>query len=384
MKINSVSANLLFLSIIVLFSCSRSKQIDIPTARVVKGVFSEELTEEGSIMAVNSMMITAPRISYRYGMLKIASLIEDGSEVNHGDTVLVFDPTEINKAIINAEQQIEIAKAEYEKLKATQESEIEDLDADLRITTISHEISGINYENARFESEIKKKEIKLQMETATISLERAKEQIANKKRIHKEELYQKELNISQLNANLQEAREALSSLFVVSPSRGIVIIKDNYMSGQKWQAGDQPYPGFPIIDLPDLSKMMVEVKINEVDISKVQPGQEVILQSDAYADTTYAGKVTEVANLAQPKAYKSKIKVFPTRILIDGINQKWLPGLTVSCRILVNKIDDVLYLPLEAIFEEMGSRFVYLKTKSGFERREIITAEENTDFVWVS
>jgi len=365
-------------------ACNGQDAIKVPVSKVEKGVFIEELTEEGVVQAVNSILIITPRISYRYGMLKLASIVKDGTEVEKGDTVLVFDPSEVKKAIINAEQQIEIANAEYEKLKATQESEIEDLEADLEITGISQQISQINFDNAQFESDITKREIKLQLQTANISLERAREQIDNKKKIHKEELYQKKLGMNQLNTTLSDARMALDKLFVVSPSKGIVIVKDNWMTGQKWKVGEQPYPGMSIIDLPDLTKMMAEVKINEVDVSKVKPDLKVKIKSDVYSDTTYTGKVTQVANLAQPKEYKSKIKVFPIRIMIDGNNKKLLPGLTISCTILVNEIKDVLFIPVECVFEDLGNTYVYVQTKSGYRRQDVKTEEENADFVVIS
>ena len=371
------------LILVIIVACNGQNTTGVSTTIVKKGVFIEELTEEGVVQAVNSILVVTPRISYRYGMLKLASIIEDGTEVEKGDTVLVFDPSEVKKAIINAEQQIEIAKAEYEKLKATQESEIEDLKADLEITRISQQISQINFDNAQFESEISKKKIKLQLQTANITLDRAMEQIENKKMIHKEELYQKKLAMNQLNTSLSDAQKALDQLFVLSPSKGIVIVKDNWMSGQKWQVGEQPYPGMPIIDLPDMTKMMAEVKINEVDISKVKPRLKVKIKSDVYSDTTYTGEITQVANLAQPKEYKSKIKVFPVRILIDGINKKLLPGLTVSCTILVNEIKDVLFIPIECVFDDSGNTYVYVIDKSGYRRQDIKTAQENADFIVV-
>ena len=80
------------------------------------------------------------------------------------------------------------------------------------------------------------------------------------------------------------------------------------MTNQKWAVGDQPYSGSNIIELPDLSAMRAEVKINEVDISKIMPGQRVEIRPDAYSDSMYAAKVESVANLAQNKDYKSKIK----------------------------------------------------------------------------
>jgi HlyD family secretion protein len=90
-----------------------------------------------------------------------------------------------------------------------------------------------------------------------------------------------------------------------------------------------------------------------------------------------------VANLAQNKDYKSKIKIFPVQIRISGQSKTLLPGLTVSCRIIVSEIPGVLYIPLESLFREQGLEYVYVKSGSGFKRRDIKTGAINTDFAIV-
>jgi HlyD family secretion protein len=310
----------------------------VQTTVVKRGTFSEELTEEGTVRSVNSVNITAPNISWRYGSLKITNIVSDGKEVAKGDTVMIFDPSEIKKAIITSQQQLEIANAEFEKLKATQQSEIEDLESDLEINRISQEISKINFDQAVFESDVTRKEINLKLETANIALARAKEQIENKKKIHKEDIFQKTLSIKQLTVTLEDANRSVNSLFVISPGPGIAILKDNWMTNQKWQTGDQPWAGTALIELPDLNEMMAEVKINEVDITKVAPGLKVEIKPDAYSDTTFSGKVITVANLAQNKDSKTRIKIFPVQIIIDSKSVSLLPGLTVSCKIKINEI----------------------------------------------
>jgi len=375
---------IIFLLLLILVSCKGKEASDIQVTIVKRGTFIEELSEQGTVEAVKSISVTAPAISYRYGSLKIAKIVEDGEEVEKGDTIMIFDPSEIKRAIIQAEQQLEIAKAEYEKLKSTQQSEIEDLEADLELARISQEISKINSETAIYEPEVTKKEIKLKLESATIALNRAMEQIENKKIIHKEDLLQKSLTIKQLTSTLTDANSSMNNLFVVSPDKGITIKEENWNTGQKWAIGDQPYSGSKIIELPDLSEMRAEVKINEVDVSKVNPGQRVEIRPDAYSDSTYAGKVEAVANLAQNKDYKSKIKIFPVQIRISGQSKALLPGLTVSCKIIVSEIAGVLYIPLESLFKEQGLEYVYLKSGSGFKRRDIKTGAINTDFVIVA
>jgi HlyD family secretion protein len=375
-----------FLVFIILVACKGKVASDIQVTKVKKGTFMEELTEQGTVAAVNSITVSGPNISYRYssGGLKIAKIVDDGKEVEKGDTIMIFDPSEIKRAIIQAEQQLEIAGAEYEKLASTQKSEIEDLEADLELSRISQEISIINFETSIYEPEATKKEIKLKLESATNALERAKEQIENKKVIHREDLLQKTLAIKQLTATLDDAKSSLNSLFVVSPAKGIAIKEENWNTGQKWAIGDSPWSGSKVIELPDLSEMRAEVKINEVDVSKVLPGQRVEIRPDAYSDSIYTGKVESVANLAQNKDYKSKIKIFPVQIRIAGQSKTLLPGLTVSCRIIVSEIPGVLYIPLESLFNKQGIDYVFVKSGSGFQRRDIKTGAINTDFAIVT
>jgi multidrug efflux pump subunit AcrA (membrane-fusion protein) len=376
---------IILLFCIGLISCRGKKAAqEVQTTFVKKGTFTEELTEVGNVKAVNSVNINAPNISYRYGGLKITKMTTDGKEVEKGDTVMVFDPSEIKKAIINAQQQLEIATAEFEKLKATQQSEIEDLESDLEISRISQEISKINFDQAVYESEVTKKEINLKLETANIALARAKEQIENKKKIQQEEIYQKTLNIKQLTATLDDATRSVNSLFVISPSSGIAILKDNWMTNQKWQVGDQPYSGTSLIELPDMDAMLAEVKINEVDIAKVATGLKVEIKPDAFSDSTFKGKVTAVANLAQNKDSKSKIKIFPVQIVIDGKSKSLLPGLTVSCKIIIREIPGILYIPIDAIFKDQTNDFVYARTNSGFKRKPVKIGSVNSDFAIIS
>ena len=367
-----------------LVACNGKVDQEVQSTVVKRGTFIEEMTEEGTVRSVNSISIASPNVSYRYGALKITSIVNDGKEVDKGDTVIVFDPSEIKKAIITAQQQLEIANAEFEKLKATQQSEIDDLESDLEITRISQEISKINFEQAVYESDVKKKEINLKLETANIALARAKEQIENKKKIQKEDIFQKTLSIRQLTATLEDANRSVKSLFVISPSPGIAILKDNWMTNKKWQVGDQPWSGTTLIELPDLNEMMAEVKINEVDVTKIIMGLKVEIKPDAYSDTTFSGKVVAVANLAQNKDSKSKIKIFPVQIKIDGKSKNLLPGLTVSCKIKISEVTGVLYIPIEAIFKDQGSEFVYVKSASSFKRKDIKIGSVNTDFAIVA
>jgi multidrug efflux pump subunit AcrA (membrane-fusion protein) len=105
------------------------------------------------------------------------------------------------------------------------------------------------------------------------------------------------------------------------------------------------------------------------------------IKPDAFSDSIYSAEVLSVANLAVNKDRDSKIKVFPVDILIKSNSENLMPGLTVSCRIIVDKIDDVIFVPLEAMNAESQTDFVYVKNNNGFEKREVETGQRNTDYV---
>lgn len=376
---------LAYLFTLLLFvACGNNNKQEIPLAEVRQGIFYLDIHEEGEIQATRSINISSPNISWRYGSLKISHLVLDGSEVQTGDTVVVFDPSEVKKAVVDSEARLEMRLAELEKLQAEQESEMDGLKSDLEVTQLSQQISKIQFESASYEADIRRKEIQLNLERANISLDRAREQITNRQKIQQEELKQKRLEISQARSELNDANETLNRLYLIAPSPGFAIVSRNWSSGNKFQVGDQCWSGYPLIELPDLHELKAVVQINEVDISKIQRGLRVGIRPDAFSDSIYQGEVVDVANLAINKERDSKIKVFPVDILIKRPGKNMLPGLTVSCRIIVDQIDNVLYVPLEAVQRTPESAFVYLKTSTGFVERSIETGIANTDFVVVT
>lgn len=374
----------LLFCLIFFAACKQKETQQIPIGKVLKGTLFLDLYEEGEIEAVQSTNIVAPLISWRYGNLKITELVKDGLEVKAGDTLIVFDPSEVLKGIVEAESSLEIARAEFEKMIAQQKSDLEELRAGYEVARISHEISRIRFESAEYESEIKKKEIQLNLDKADIALARAKEQIDNRIKIQKEEVKQKNLSIMQFQSRLDEAHETLGKLSVVTPSSGIAILSRNWSSGNKFQIGDQCWGGFPLIQLPDLATLKAIVRINEVDVAKISKGLKVEIKPDAFSDSTFTGTVSTVANLAVNKDGSSKIKVFPVEILLNESNKNLLPGLTVSCRIIIDKIEDVLYIPLDAVRSEGEKNYVYRKNVRGYDKTEIETGQNNTDYVVVA
>ena len=384
-NMNRTKLTRLFMALLILApafsSCNRKSALQVPEAKVEIGTFFIDIYEEGEIEAINSINISSPSIPWRFGNLKISNIVNDGTEVKAGDTIITFDPSEVRKAILDYEERLIVSNAELEKMLAQHELAMEELNADYEVTRISHEITRMQLESAAHESDVKRREIKLNLDKADISLDRAKEQIENRRKIQIEEVKQKRLSIRQDEERLEEAHHTLDKLYVITPAPGIAIISQNWSTGNKFQLGDQCWSSQQLIQLPDLSKLKAKVSINEVDISKVTRGLKVQIRPDAFSDSTFTGYVATVANLAQSKDNKSNIKVFPVEIIINEYNKNLLPGLTVSCRIIVDEIHDVKYIPLEALRIEGDKSYVYRKTVGGYDKVEVQTGRTNSDYV---
>jgi multidrug efflux pump subunit AcrA (membrane-fusion protein) len=374
---------MLFIIVVLMAACQSGPDADVETAEVKRGLFFIEIAEEGEIRSTRAVTIASPSIHWQFGMLKIVQIVEDGTEVSKGDIVIRFDPTDVQKALIDAQGNLEIANAEMAKLVAEQESKIQELEADLKISELDYKINQIRLEQATFDSDIARRELQLSLDKAKIALETAGDEINNQKLIHREEIRQKEVNILQLRKNVQEANETLAKLTVASPGNGIAIIRENWMTDDKWQVGEQPWSGQPLIDLPDMSELKVETEVNEVDIAKIKLSQKVEIKLDAFSDTVYTGRVITIAGLAKFKKRESKVKVFPVEILLDTASRKFMPGMTVSCRVIVDQMEDAVYIPLEGLFQDGSQDYVFARSGNSYKRKNIKTGLANNDFAIV-
>ncbi|MBN1478692.1 HlyD family efflux transporter periplasmic adaptor subunit [candidate division KSB1 bacterium] len=370
-----------FLLTSLFLACQSTTDVNIETYRVQRGEFLSSVTETGELAAINSELISAPNIDWRFGQLKVIYIVDDGTQVQAGDTLVEFDKAEVEKAIIDARAELEIAQAELRKTMAQHASQIEGLEADLEQTRLQHRISQLNLEKATYESDIRRQEIELELEKAAISLEKAQKEIENQKAVNAEEISKLKLNINQVQSRLNEALNTLAKMTVTSPSPGIAIIERNWATDQKIAVEDQLWEGFPMISLPDLSLMKAEVAVNEVDIAKIDTMQDAFIRMDAFPDTSFKGHVIEVATLARDKERDSKVKVFDVVVAIDENSAQLMPGMTVGCQIIVDHVADTLFVPLEALFRKNGDNVVYVKKGGHFEPHPVVIGEQNQDFV---
>ena len=134
-----------------------------------------------------------------------------------------------------------------------------------------------------------------------------------------------------------------------------------------------------VAELPDLTDMISKTYVNEVDISKVQVGQDVTIKVDAFPDRNYTGSVLKVANIGeQLRGYDAK--VFEVIVQVNEVDSIMRPAMTTSNEIVTNVLDAVTHIPLEALFSDSLS-FVYKRDGNSLVKQEVITGLSNDDMI---
>ena len=380
-KLSVIGISFVSVCFMIVLSCGKAAENDVALHKVMRGDFFNSVTVSGELQAAKSQVITAPSLEWPMNQLKLAFIVDDGAKIAKGDTLVLFDNTNVQKILTDAQNELEIANAELSKAKVNHRSDLEGLEADLKISEIDYEMKKIDLEKAEFEADIDRKNIELELDQAKNNLEQARQEIISTKKVQSEELSKQELKVQQAQSKVDQAQKALESLVVIASNPGLAIIKDNYRTGDKYQVDDELWSGWPMIGLPDLSLMEAVVEVNEVDISRVAVGQETRVRMDAFPDTSYMGEITEIATLARNKDRNSRVKVFETKVVVKGSDEQLLPGMTVSCEIIIDKVPDVIFVPLEAIFSKDEETFVYVKKGMGFDKRKVLTGMENDNYV---
>ena len=128
--------------------------------------------------------------------------------------------------------------------------------------------------------------------------------------------------------------------------------------------------GTEVMSIANLNEMVVNAHVNQADVIRLQQGREVEIQAESLPGSKMSGTVERVAPQA---VIKNGIKGFAARIAIKDIDPRVRPGMTALLNIPVSTADNVLAIPLAAVFTEAGERFVFVKTaEETFERRTIV------------
>jgi HlyD family secretion protein len=177
-----------------------------------------------------------------------------------------------------------------------------------------------------------------------------------------------ESRIQEAASRLAIAQQQLARTEVRADVPGIVVYREVFFGSEqrKPQVGDQVWANQPLIILPDITRMVVETKVRETDIHKVEKNQKVAVRVQAQEEKERRGA-----------------KFFGVTVQVNESDSRLRPGMSARVEIQVEERPQALFVPLEAVFEKDGRSACYVWQRGGFVPRPVVLGPSNRDFVVV-
>ncbi len=153
------------------------------------------------------------------------------------------------------------------------------------------------------------------------------------------------------------AQDQLHYTRITAPMDGIVIQR-SIQPGEVVVPGVQAtFDGRPLLTIADVSRLLVKVDLNQIDVAKVKLGLTATLTLDALPGHAYEATVTRIAP-ASVKQPGKDLEVFPIELTIAAVDGQIKPGMTADVRVHLDDKAGVIALPIEAVVKDQGKAFV--------------------------
>jgi len=132
--------------------------------------------------------------------------------------------------------------------------------------------------------------------------------------------------------------------------------------------------GTEVLSIADLNSMIINAQVNQADVPRLKPEQNVEVTIEAVPGLKITGAVERVSPQA---TIKNNIKGFAARIVLKNVDERVRPGMTANVKIPVATADNVAAVPLSAVFTEKNpdttqvERFVYVQDGETYEKRNV-------------
>jgi multidrug efflux pump subunit AcrA (membrane-fusion protein) len=396
---------------------ARAGAADALVATATRGELTARLTSSGTLKPLQSITYRSP-IPGRD--VEIRDLAPEGSRVNAGDVILRLDTTDLEIELARVRQDhrqaqldLQVAEGEYDEagaeVKAVAEGEgaltVEEARSALQRAEKKAERLRDEYEHLKpllekgfiTRDELARTEEQLEEAEDATMLARRRSDIVIQM-THPREQQRAALALSQKAAQLGLQRTRLGELqirldllerliegcTVRARGAGLVVYEENLQVNprRKLRIGDRVFATQGVVTIPEVSRMQVEASVSESEVHRVAAGQIAEVRVEAFPDLKLTGKVTRVGTLATTSATRPfDDKRFDLVITLDPTSAELRPEMSVRTDVIVGSRGDVLMVPVTAVFNNQGTRVVYVVGATSTEPRRVDLGQSNDRMV---
>lgn len=356
---------------------------DLPVATAKRGEFLVLVRCRGELVAKVSEELTAP---LDVQDLQIVWAVPGGTQVRKGAPVIRFDPTRVEQDL--KEKTAALQQAQSTLDQAVAQARITEDQDKLDLSTAQY-----NVEKAKIEASKQAIMSKIQGEESGIDLSLAQEKL----KVQQAAMVTHRKASDQKIGALERARDTakrqfdltqyqLSVMELTSPLDGVVNYLPNYSQGwqnaQPFKVGDHAVPGGVLAEVPDLSTLGMESKVDEVDRGRIAVGSSVLVHVDAFPEVTVAAKITSITPLTEESFNEwPPTRSFRAYAKLDSPDPRMRPGMNSGADLIETRLPNTVSIPAKALFSVGGKPIVYVKANGRYVAMEVRVKAKNPDEV---
>jgi HlyD family secretion protein len=357
--------------------------INYPVAPARQGDFLVIIRCRGELKAMRSVEVYAPRVPD----LRIAWLAPAGEVVKKDDPIVRFDSSTAQQQLQQKEAALRQSQATLDqalaqsKITAEQDkSELADAKFALeraRLEVSKQEtVSRLQGEAAAVDLTIAEQKLKVQEATVALHAIADKSKIASLTRVR-----------DQAQADVDLTKSRIAQMEIRAPIDGILVFESNYsqgwMNAKPFKVGDNAYAGMEIAEMPDLTTLTMDAKVEEIDRGRIEKGQEVRVRVDSLPELTLDAKLNSISLMAETTQEYPPTRNFRAYASLTKPDTRLRPGMNGGIDIVINRIPNAISIPSKALFTHAGKPVVYVANSGQYRPVHVEVLARNPDEVAV-
>lgn len=289
---------------------------------------------------------------------------------------------DLKEDLLSASMGDQVAQNKIEKEIETSKARIEDLEAgEDKAAYNLRMFKQYTYpqRSRELEQNLVKAEMDLQKQLVNATSQRIQleRKIASQKRVLKTQRRRRD-----------ELLENIDMLRVTAPVDGVISYGDpnprrRHREQKDIIVGTSMRQSELIGTIPDLSRLVVNLDVPESARSKIDIRMRAEMRIKALPNLQLSGEVTQIADMASHLNFwdRTSPKIYPTVISLDEHHRELRPGMTVEIDMISEEVEDVIYVPVEALYAKEGSVYCRVKKAMHPEEREVKIGRSSSSFV---
>jgi HlyD family secretion protein len=332
----------------------------------------------GTLRATSVQNFGGPAAFDNYWQFQIVSMTPEGKNVKKGDPLIGFDAQKVVMDLQRYQNELDQANKELEKTKVQIDLEQQEINSRLAMAENNFEKLKLKQGmNTEVESSRNIELDKLALEQARMEYEALKDRMNWHKKSSEATFNVIASKKARAENKVNNIRRGMENFQAKADRDGVVIYKTRW-NGEKFQVGENVWSGMPIMEIPDLSTIVAEALVPEVDVGKIKVGQTAEISIDAFQGKTYTGKIQSIGTLVRPKAWDIPNKILEVRVLLDQLDTSIMrPAMSIKARILTGSVSDCIAVPIKAIHTTADGSMVKVKTETGWLEQKVKPGDSN-------